>query len=93
MWRHVARAFAGDPYVLGYDLINEPWPGAQYPTCGPPAGCPVFEQTQLAAMQAKAMRGNRGVDSDHLLFYEPAVTNQAEAGSGCPTPPATRTPG
>src|SRR4051794_7902839 len=25
-WQHVASRFAGNRYVLGYDLLNEPWP-------------------------------------------------------------------
>jgi len=28
-WQHVARRFRDDPTVAGYDLINEPWPGAE----------------------------------------------------------------
>ena len=26
-WRHVAAFFGGNPDVLGYELMNEPWPG------------------------------------------------------------------
>lgn len=28
MWRHVAARFAGNEYVIGYDLMNEPFPGS-----------------------------------------------------------------
>jgi endoglycosylceramidase len=28
-WQHVARHFRDDPTVAGYDLMNEPWPGAE----------------------------------------------------------------
>lgn len=28
-WQHVARRFRDDPTVAGYDLMNEPWPGAE----------------------------------------------------------------
>src|SRR5262249_11189972 len=30
MWRHVAERFAGDPAVLGYDLMNEPFGGTRH---------------------------------------------------------------
>lgn len=29
-WRRVAERFAGNGYVLGYELINEPWAGDIY---------------------------------------------------------------
>ncbi|MBV9292572.1 MAG: cellulase family glycosylhydrolase, partial [Frankiales bacterium] len=37
---HVAKAFRGDPAVLGYDVFNEPFPGSPYLSCFPPRGCP-----------------------------------------------------
>lgn len=29
-WRKVATAFKDNPYVIGYEIINEPWPGNFY---------------------------------------------------------------
>ena len=26
-WNHTSAAFAGNPYVVGFDPINEPFPG------------------------------------------------------------------
>src|SRR5262249_28895788 len=39
---HVAATIGGGDHVLGYDLLNEPWPGTVYPTCVVPlVGCPL----------------------------------------------------
>jgi len=37
-WQHVARTFRGSNWVLGYDVMNEPWPGSGWQTCAQPAG-------------------------------------------------------
>jgi endoglycosylceramidase len=29
-WKEVARAFKENPYVIGFELVNEPWPGNLY---------------------------------------------------------------
>lgn len=29
-WSKVAQKFSGNPYVLGYELLNEPWAGDIY---------------------------------------------------------------
>ena len=29
-WQKVAAAFKGNPYVIAYELMNEPWPGNLY---------------------------------------------------------------
>jgi endoglycosylceramidase len=72
-WRHVAQRFEGQPYVMGYDLINEPWPGSDWPTCANVDGCPAFERDKLAPMQRRAIDAIRSVDQDGIVWYEPEV--------------------
>jgi endoglycosylceramidase len=73
-WRHVAAQFAGTPYVLGYDILNEPWPGAIWPSCFVPAGCPAFEQNQVTDFTTRVFAAIRQADPSTLVFYEPLVT-------------------
>jgi len=73
-WRQVASAFAGDRTVLGYDLLNEPWPGTAIGTCASTVGCPLFDQNQLTAFSKRTIGYIRQADDRHLAFYEPLVT-------------------
>ncbi|MDA8268558.1 MAG: cellulase family glycosylhydrolase [Actinomycetota bacterium] len=57
----VAKRFAPDPWVIGYDLFNEPYPGKA-------------TTAQLATFYGKAIRAVRSVDTRHLVWYEPWVT-------------------
>ncbi|MDT4932871.1 MAG: endoglycosylceramidase, partial [Pseudonocardiales bacterium] len=70
-WGHVASRFEGDHKILGYDLMNEPWPGTGWQQCANPAGCPVFDQGVYADFWRAAIKGLRRGDSRHLAFYEP----------------------
>jgi endoglycosylceramidase len=67
-WQHLARRFAGTRGLLGYDLLNEPWP-----SCFNPAGCPGggFDATELSALYRRIVPAIRRVDPNQLLIYEP----------------------
>lgn len=72
-WRAVAQRFRHTSYVLGYDVMNEPWPGTSFATCANPVGCPVFDARSLQTLYAKVLRAVRSVDTQHLLWVEPHV--------------------
>lgn len=70
----VGARFAGNDAVLGYDLLNEPWPGTTWLPCvAGPQGCPDLDQAYLDAYYARAADALRRHDPDHLLFGEPWV--------------------
>ena len=67
-WAHVASYFKGNPYILGYDLFNEPSPGSSIGTCV--TGCPAMD-AKLTAFYAKVTAAIRQVNTSTLLFDEP----------------------
>ncbi len=73
MFTAVARQFADDPNVLGYDLFNEPWPGNTYNPCLTAEGCASLDTGELAPLYAKAVRAIRSAGDHHLIFGEPFV--------------------
>jgi endoglycosylceramidase len=77
-WRLTARRFGRRPYVAGYDLLNEPWPGSAFPSCLNPAGCPGFDTT-LTAFSKRVIAAIREVDPRTLAFYEPNVLFNSSA--------------
>jgi endoglycosylceramidase len=83
-WTHVARIFRGSDRVLGYDVMNEPWPGSEWPTCAQTAGCPQFDTGPLAAMTRESTKAIRKVDHRHMVWQEPNVIFNFGAPSHLP---------
>lgn len=69
----IAAAFVGAPGLLGFEILNEPWPGLLWATCASPLGCvPLgFDQTQLSAFYRRMIFALRAADPHHLIAYEP----------------------
>jgi endoglycosylceramidase len=72
-WRHVAAGFRDEPYLLGYDLLNEPWPGTPWFTCGNTEGCPAFDTQVLQPFNEKMANAIREADPNGIVWYEPNV--------------------
>jgi endoglycosylceramidase len=72
-WAHVATRFHNSPSVLGYEVMNEPWPGTVWQPCLVPlVGCPIFDAT-LTAFYKRVIPAIRTADPAKTIWYEPAV--------------------
>jgi len=77
MWAHVAARFKGQPWVLGYDIMNEPFAGSA--AAGDLGGLKfghedasrTFEQQQFHRFYQRVIAAIRAVDPDGWIFYEP----------------------
>lgn len=69
-WTAVAKRFGGQPYLMGYDLFNEPSAGSQALTCANVNGCPQFDAT-LQNFYDHVRATIRTADRGNLVWYEP----------------------
>ncbi len=72
IWRALAGAVADNPGIIGYDLLNEPWPGFDWNGCITPEGC-AAQDVALDAFHARMTGAVRSQDPDRLIFGEPYV--------------------
>lgn len=70
----VAARFADNDWVIGVELMNEPWPGSVWEPCtAMGVGCPELEQTLLRPFYEKASAAVRRIAPHQLVFVEPFV--------------------
>jgi endoglycosylceramidase len=65
----VAARVASEPLVLGYDTMNEPWPGTNWQPCI--TGCPDIEAASIAPFAQRMATAIQSVDAGAIVFTEP----------------------
>lgn len=71
MWGHVAEYFRGRPGIMGYDVMNEPWPGSAYPLCYLTLGDCGPATAKLDGLHEKAAQAISRADGQAIVHYEP----------------------
>lgn len=68
LWRELARRYANEEWIGGYDLINEPnWP---FEDPSNKNGCNEQNNTQLKELLTAITREIRKEDANHIIFIE-----------------------
>ncbi|HUO39623.1 MAG TPA: cellulase family glycosylhydrolase [Mycobacterium sp.] len=78
-WEAVASAFNGNPDVIGFDIMNEPFPGSGW--LAAELGGSFFGDQQLTPMYNQVDAAIRAVDPTTPVFFEPANPAVSEVGS------------
>jgi len=68
-WRLTAQQWRDQPYLMGYDLLNEPWMGMEWRSCL--AGCPGSYPTELQPAMERGLAAVREVDPHNIVWWEP----------------------
>ncbi len=72
-WQAVAQRWVNQPYLMGYDVINEPAPGFDFLPCFLANGCDEFDSNSLQPFQEYMQAGIRQVDQKHIIWMEPNI--------------------
>ncbi|MGY2873431.1 hypothetical protein ACVW00_000621 [Marmoricola sp. URHA0025 HA25] len=73
-WKLVAQHYKDQPYSMGYDLVNEPWAGIEWPLCVT-TGCPLTYSQELQPAMTKGLAAVRQVDPNGIVWWEPQQFN------------------
>ncbi|WP_140984813.1 cellulase family glycosylhydrolase [Asticcacaulis tiandongensis] len=68
LWVKLAERYKDEPYIAGYDLINEPNWGFTDPA--DKNGCKEKDNTPLRQFLTRATKAIREVDTKHIIFIE-----------------------
>lgn len=68
LWQKLAARYAHEPWIGGYDLINEPNWG--FSEGAEPNGCNEESNSPLRELQMRITSAIREVDSNHIIFIE-----------------------
>lgn len=69
LWRKLAERYANEPWIGGYDLLNEPNFGFEDPT-NDPNGTKEKNNGPLTALLKDITKAIREVDSNHMIIIE-----------------------
>ena len=83
-WAHVASRFVSAKHTLGFDLLNEPWPGTPWASCLTLQGCPSFDTGAMAPFYRRVFDRIRAVERQKLIWYEPNVLFNFGADTNIP---------
>lgn len=71
-WTVVASFFKDNKHVIGYDILNEPWPANLYHEIKYLLEPHLFDKEKLFPLAKKANDTIRKVDENKIIFFEPA---------------------
>ncbi|BBX69512.1 cellulase family glycosylhydrolase [Mycolicibacterium psychrotolerans] len=68
-WQQVAARFSGNTDVIGYEIINEPWPGSKWLRAA--LGNDFYGRQQLTPLYNQVIAAIRSVDPTTTVYVEP----------------------
>ncbi|MBI3553267.1 MAG: cellulase family glycosylhydrolase [Elusimicrobia bacterium] len=83
-WAHVVSRLKDSKAVIGYDLLNEPFPGVGLPWR--------FEARELSTLYKEITEAIREQDKDRVIFLEPQALAAVFPFTGLKTPGPSRFP-